>query len=50
MVSGCTLAVLPLMLLFLKELRETYGSVEGYARAAGVPDTDLAALRAHLLD
>jgi len=38
------------MLLFLKELRETYGSVQDYARAAGVPDTDLAALRAHLLD
>jgi hypothetical protein len=38
------------MLFFLGELRDTYGSIQGYARSAGVPDSDMAALRAHLLD
>ncbi|MEU8260671.1 tyrosine-protein phosphatase [Micromonospora sp. NPDC048999] len=38
------------MLLFLTELREGYGSVEGYLRHAGLTDAQLAALRAHLLD
>ena len=37
------------MILFLTELREGYGSVEGYLRHAGVTDGQLAALRAHLL-
>ncbi|WP_435870943.1 tyrosine-protein phosphatase [Micromonospora musae] len=37
------------MLLFLAELREGYGSVEGYLRHAGVTDAQLAALRDHLL-
>ncbi|GAA4575699.1 tyrosine-protein phosphatase [Micromonospora coerulea] len=38
------------MTLFLAELREGYGSVEGYLRHAGVTDAQLAALRDHLLD
>ena len=38
------------MTLFLTELREGYGSVEGYLRHAGVTDAQLAALRDHLLD
>ncbi|MFG2054810.1 tyrosine-protein phosphatase [Micromonospora sp. NPDC048930] len=38
------------MRTFLAELREGYGSVEGYLRHAGVTDAQLAALRAHLLD
>lgn len=38
------------MRLFLAELREGYGSPEGYLRHAGVTDQQLAALRAHLLD
>ncbi|MGC4805279.1 tyrosine-protein phosphatase [Micromonospora sp. DT233] len=37
------------MTLFLTELREGYGSVEGYLRHAGVTDAQLAALREHLL-
>ncbi|NES14069.1 MULTISPECIES: tyrosine-protein phosphatase [Micromonospora] len=38
------------MTLFLDELRAGYGSAEGYLRHAGVTDTQLDALRAHLLD
>ncbi|MFC8846274.1 MULTISPECIES: tyrosine-protein phosphatase [unclassified Micromonospora] len=38
------------MTLFLTELREGHGSVEGYLRHAGVTDVQLAALRDHLLD
>ncbi|WP_433285905.1 tyrosine-protein phosphatase [Micromonospora sp. CA-244673] len=38
------------MRLFLTELREGYGSAEGYLRHAGVTDEQLAALRTHLLD
>nr|WP_091115546.1 tyrosine-protein phosphatase [Micromonospora eburnea] len=38
------------MILFLTELRDGYGSIEGYLRHAGVTDTQLAALRDHLLD
>ena len=38
------------MTLFLAELREGYGSVEGYLRHAGVTDVQLDALRDHLLD
>lgn len=38
------------MTLFLTELRQGYGSVEGYLRHAGVSDAQLAALRAHLLE
>ncbi|MGK5738796.1 tyrosine-protein phosphatase [Micromonospora sp. URMC 103] len=38
------------MRLFLAELREGYGSAEGYLRHAGVTDAQLAALRDHLLD
>ncbi|MGC1210041.1 MAG: tyrosine-protein phosphatase [Micromonospora sp.] len=38
------------MTLFLTELREGYGSVEGYLRHAGVTDAHLAGLRDHLLD
>ncbi|SIN37452.1 Protein tyrosine/serine phosphatase [Micromonospora cremea] len=38
------------MELFLAELREGHGSVEGYLRHAGVTDEQLAALRHHLLD
>ncbi|SCL58820.1 Protein tyrosine/serine phosphatase [Micromonospora chersina] len=38
------------MMLFLTELREGYGSPEGYLRHAGVTDDQLGALRAHLLD
>ncbi|WP_341719485.1 tyrosine-protein phosphatase [Micromonospora sp. FIMYZ51] len=38
------------MLLFLAEIREGHGSVEGYLRHAGVTDGQLAALRTHLLD
>ncbi|RLP93670.1 tyrosine-protein phosphatase [Micromonospora sp. BL4] len=38
------------MELFLAELREGHGSVEGYLRHAGVTDAQLAALRDHLLD
>jgi protein-tyrosine phosphatase len=37
------------MLLFLTELRQRYGSVAGYVAAAGVTDTQIAALRTHLL-
>ncbi|MGK5672116.1 tyrosine-protein phosphatase [Micromonospora sp. URMC 106] len=37
------------MTLFLAELREAHGSIEGYLRHAGVTDAQLAALRAHLL-
>ncbi|MDG4823499.1 tyrosine-protein phosphatase [Asanoa sp. WMMD1127] len=37
------------MLLFLKELRDRHGSVEAYARHAGLTPEDLAALRSHLL-
>ncbi|SCF39985.1 Protein tyrosine/serine phosphatase [Micromonospora purpureochromogenes] len=38
------------MALFLTELRQGHGSVEGYLRHAGVTDDQLAALRDHLLD
>ncbi|MEU5787000.1 tyrosine-protein phosphatase [Micromonospora purpureochromogenes] len=38
------------MALFLTELREGHGSVEGYLRHAGVTDDQLTALRDHLLD
>ncbi|WP_089008948.1 tyrosine-protein phosphatase [Micromonospora viridifaciens] len=38
------------MTLFLDELREGYGSVDGYLRHAGVTDGQLATLRDHLLD
>lgn len=38
------------MRLFLAELREGHGSVEGYLRHAGVTDAQLTALRAHLLE
>lgn len=38
------------MLLFLAELREGYGSIEGYLRHAGVTDAQLVALREHLLE
>lgn len=38
------------MELFLAELREGYGSVEGYLRHAGVTDAQLTTLRDHLLD
>jgi protein-tyrosine phosphatase len=38
------------MSLFLTELRQGYGSVEGYLRHAGLADAQLAALRDHLLD
>ncbi|MFC0508437.1 tyrosine-protein phosphatase [Micromonospora costi] len=38
------------MTLFLAELRQGYGSVEGYLRHAGVTDAQLDALRDHLLD
>ncbi|MGW5671743.1 tyrosine-protein phosphatase [Micromonospora sp. NPDC003776] len=37
------------MSLFLTELREGYGSVDGYLRHAGVTDAQLDGLRAHLL-
>ncbi|MFE9690387.1 tyrosine-protein phosphatase [Micromonospora sp. NPDC005806] len=38
------------MMLFLTELREGYGSVEGYLRHTGVTEAQLDALRDHLLD
>ncbi|HEX6499951.1 MAG TPA: tyrosine-protein phosphatase [Micromonosporaceae bacterium] len=38
------------MLLFLAGLRERYGSPHGYAEAAGLSGTEVAALREHLLD
>ncbi|MEO3779183.1 tyrosine-protein phosphatase [Micromonospora sp. B11E3] len=38
------------MALFLTELRQGHGSVEGYLRHAGITDAQLAALRAHLLE
>ncbi|MEV4538380.1 tyrosine-protein phosphatase [Asanoa sp. NPDC049518] len=37
------------MLLFLSELRDRHGSIEGYAKHAGLTTEDLSALRAHLL-
>ncbi|SNT65319.1 Protein tyrosine/serine phosphatase [Asanoa hainanensis] len=37
------------MLLFLAELRDRHGSIEGYATHAGLTTDDLAALRSHLL-
>ncbi len=37
------------MLVFLSELRERHGSIEGYAKHAGLTDDDLTALRSHLL-
>jgi protein tyrosine/serine phosphatase len=37
------------MALFLADLRAEHGSAEGYARAIGVTDAQIAALRAHLL-
>jgi protein tyrosine/serine phosphatase len=37
------------MLLFLADLRERHGSVEGFAREVGLSDAQIAALRAHLL-
>ncbi|MFI7515041.1 tyrosine-protein phosphatase [Micromonospora echinofusca] len=52
--GGHTLPVLTCpaeaMTLFLAELREAHGSIEGYLRHAGVTDAQLAALREHLLD
>jgi protein tyrosine/serine phosphatase len=38
------------MRIFLGELAERYGSVVGYARAAGAGELHIEALRAHLLD
>ncbi|MEV0808538.1 tyrosine-protein phosphatase [Micromonospora sp. NPDC050200] len=38
------------MVLFLAELRQRHGSVEGYLRHAGLTDTQLTALRDHLLE
>ncbi|MFJ8577460.1 tyrosine-protein phosphatase [Micromonospora sp. NPDC093277] len=38
------------MILFLTELRDGYGSIEGYLRHAGVTAAQLAALRDHLLN
>jgi hypothetical protein len=38
------------MHLFLRELRERHGSVEGYAKLAGLTAEDLASLRSHLLE
>jgi protein tyrosine/serine phosphatase len=38
------------MRIFLTELTNRYGSVPGYARAAGVNDLHIEALRAHLLE
>ena len=35
---------------FLARLRESHGSIEGYARAAGVTDATLDRLRAHLVE
>jgi protein-tyrosine phosphatase len=37
------------MLLFLADLRERHGSVEGFAREIGLSEGQIAALRAHLL-
>jgi protein-tyrosine phosphatase len=37
------------MALFLRDLRERFGSIEGYARAAGLTAEQVDALRAHLL-
>ncbi|GIF50922.1 protein-tyrosine-phosphatase [Asanoa ferruginea] len=37
------------MHLFLEELRAEHGSIEGYAKHAGLTEADLAALRSHLL-
>lgn len=37
------------MLLFLKDLRAAYGSVEGYVKRCGIDDGEVAALRDHLL-
>jgi protein-tyrosine phosphatase len=38
------------MELFLADVRERYGSVEGYARHAGLTPHDVASMRAHLLE
>ncbi|MEH0824588.1 MULTISPECIES: tyrosine-protein phosphatase [unclassified Micromonospora] len=38
------------MTLFLTELRQRHGSVEGYLRHAGVTEEQLTALRTHLLE
>jgi protein-tyrosine phosphatase len=38
------------MHLFLTELRERHGSIEAYAKVAGLTSDDLAALRSHLLE
>ncbi|GIJ28325.1 phosphotyrosine protein phosphatase [Micromonospora qiuiae] len=38
------------MLLFLAEIREGHGSIDGYLRHAGVTEEQLTALRTHLLD
>jgi protein-tyrosine phosphatase len=38
------------MHLFLDELRERHGSIEGYAKHAGLTASDLSALRSHLLE
>ncbi|WP_338090421.1 tyrosine-protein phosphatase [Planosporangium thailandense] len=38
------------MHLFLVELRERHGSVEGYARRAGITDAQIERLREHMLD
>ena len=37
------------MLVFLERMRKTYGSMEGYARSAGVPEESLERLRRRLL-
>jgi protein-tyrosine phosphatase len=38
------------MLLFLADLREAYGSAEGYARGIGLAEAQIKALRTHLLE
>jgi protein-tyrosine phosphatase len=38
------------MALFLADLRQLHGSVEGYARDIGLTEAQLAAMRGHLLD
>lgn len=38
------------MSLFLRDLRARYGSVEGYVRDGGFTESELSALRGHLLD
>ena len=47
--APCLEAPAEAMHLFLGGIRERYGSVEGYLVAAGLEDTQVAALRGHLL-